>query len=100
MFLEVAYRRMSEGSEITLWDDRPATQPTNHTYWALNHDGTISPSANTPHRIGGDPKLLIIGIDDKGAIRLKTRRGALGRPAIFTFADDNERYLRTGVLGP
>ena len=89
MYLEVVNRNFKEGSEITLWDDIPAGPPTQHTYWTLNHDGTISPSAKTPYRIGGDPKTFIIGIDDHGAVRLKTRRGALGRPAIFAFADDN-----------
>ena len=60
--LEVGMRKMEEGREICLWNDDPPVPADSHSTFALNADGSISPSRQCPGRNGGDPSRFALGL--------------------------------------
>ena len=60
--LGVGMRKMEEGREICLWNDDPPVPADSHSTFALNADGSISPSRQCPGRNGGDPGRFALGL--------------------------------------
>jgi hypothetical protein len=60
--LEVCCRKMEEGRNIWLWNDDPPVPAGSHSTFALNDDGSISPSRQCPGSNGGDPSRFALGL--------------------------------------
>ena len=60
--LEVDCRKMEEGRNIWLWNDDPPVPAGSHSTFALNDDGSISPSRQCPGSNGGNPSRFALGL--------------------------------------